>query len=123
LYVAKLVDVGGAQYKKATPNDVLYDNMDVFIMGEGTEKSANRAAQSFLDACNLDMETLKLRVIVKDATYYKVIVSKADGFIYHKDKGSLLGRNQADVVEYLKNPLNEEILTDITKKVEKYWNS
>jgi arsenate reductase-like glutaredoxin family protein len=34
----------------------------------------------------------------------------------------LLGRNQPDVVEYLANPLNEEILVDLTKKVEKYWN-
>jgi hypothetical protein len=35
----------------------------------------------------------------------------------------MLGKNASDVVEYLKNPLNEEVLTDITKTVEKYWNS
>ena len=123
LFVAKVVDVAGAQYKKATSNDVVYDNMDSFINGEGSEKNLNRAAQMFLDTCNLDMETLTLRAMVKDATYYKIIITKADGFIYHKDNAALLGRNQADVVEYLKNPLNDEILQDITKKVEKYWNS
>jgi len=123
LYVAKVVDVAGAQYKKNTSNDVIYDSMDGFITGEGTEKSGNRAAQNFLDACALDMETLKLRCVVKDAVYYKVVIAKADGFIYHKDSASLLGRTQADVVEYLKNPLNDELLQDITKKVEKYWNS
>jgi hypothetical protein len=38
------------------------------------------------------------------------------------EKSVLLGRTQADVLEYLKNPLNEEILIDLTKKVEKFWN-
>lgn len=123
LYIAKVVDVAGVQYKKATSNDVVYDNMDGFINGDGSEKNANRAAQMFLDTAGLDMETLKLRAIVKDASFYKMLVTKADGFIYHKDNGALLGRNQPDVVEYLKNPLNDEILQDITKKVEKYWNS
>lgn len=123
LFVAKVVDVAGAQYKKSTSNDIVYDNMDNFINGEGSEKNLNRAAQIFLDTCNLDMETLTLRAMVKDATYYKIIITKADGFIYHKDNAALLGRNQADVVEYLKNPLNDELLQDITKKVEKYWNS
>jgi hypothetical protein len=96
--------------------------MDNFIGGEGSEKSSNRAAQMFLDACDLSMEVLKLKSLVKDATFYKFIVAKSDGFIYHKDKNVLLGRNQPDVVEYLNNPLNEEILLDLMKKVEKYWN-
>jgi hypothetical protein len=123
LFVAKVVDIAGIQYKKSTSNDVVYDNMDGFINGDGTEKNSNRAAQMFLDASGLDMETLKLRAMVKDATYYKIIITKADGFIYHKDNSALLGRSQVDVVEYLKNPLNDELLQDITKKVEKYWNS
>lgn len=121
LYVAKVVDTASAQYKKTTPNDVVYDNMDTFINGQGSEKSGNRAAQMFLDACDLSMEVLKLRSLVKDATFYKFIVAKADGFIYHKDKNVLLGRNQSDAVEYLNNPINEEILLDLMKKVEKYW--
>ena len=123
LYVAKVVDIAGAQYKKSTPNDVIYDNMDGFINGEGSESSQSRAAQSFLDAAALDMETLTLKAVVKDAVYYKIVVTKPDGFIYHKDANQLLGRNQADIVEYLKNPTNEDMLKDISKKVEKYWNS
>jgi hypothetical protein len=35
---------------------------------------------------------------------------------------TMLGRTPSDIVEYLKNPLNEEILVDLTRKVEKYWN-
>ena len=68
------------------------------------------------------METLKIKAIVKEANYYKYIATKADGFIYHMSTTTMMGRNVTDVFEYLKNPLNEEILIDLTKKVEQYWN-
>lgn len=121
-YVAKVLDPGGAQYKKSTPNDIIYDNMDKFISGELSEKNSKKAAQRFIDATSLDMEALKIRALVKDANFYKFIATKADGFIYHMSSSTMLGRTATDVAEYLKNPLNEEILIDITKKVEKYWN-
>lgn len=121
-YICKVVDGNSVQYKKTTPNDVMYDNMDKFITGEGIEKNLRRAAQTFLDACALDMETLKIKSIVKDSTFYKFISPKADGFIYHTDTNSMLGRNVSDCIEYLKNPLNDSILLDLTKKIEKYWS-
>ena len=122
IYVAKIVDLNSIQYKKSTPSDVIYDNMDLFINGEASEKSIVRASQTFLDAVSLDMETLKLKAIVRDATYLKFIALKSDGFIYHMGSGTLLGRNPSDIVEYLKNPLNDEILKDLLRKIEKYWN-
>ena len=122
LYVAKVLDIASAHYRKSTPNDIVYDNMDTFINGQGSEKNPNRAAQMFLDAIDQDMETLKIRCMVKDCTYYKFIVPKSDGFIYHTESSALLGRTTADVIEYLKNPLHEDILVDLTKKIEKYWN-
>ena len=121
-YVCKVVDGNSVQYKKSTPNDVMYDNMDKYITGQGIETNLRRAAQTFLDACSLDMETLKIKSIVKDASFYKFINPKSDGFIYHTDTSSLMGRNVADCIEYLKNPLNDAILLDLTKKIEKYWN-
>jgi hypothetical protein len=96
--------------------------MDKYISGELVDKDKKKTAEKFLDAAGLDMETLKIRVIVKDSNQYKFIASKADGFIYHIEKSVLLGRTASDVVEYMKNPLNEEILLDLTKKVEQYWN-
>ena len=122
-YIAKAVDTASVQYKKHTPNDVIYDNMDRYINGEGIESNLRRAAQSFIDAVELDMETLKIKALVKDATFYKTIALKGDGFIYHTSSSTQLGRNVSDVVEFLKNPLNESILMDIAKKVEKLWNS
>jgi hypothetical protein len=121
-YVAKLLDPNSTQYKKSTPNDIIYDNMDKFINGDLVEKDKRKTAERFLDAVNLDMETLKIKAIVKDSSFYKLISGKADGFTYHMTSGTMMGRTQADVAEFLRNPLNEEILIDLTKKVEKYWN-
>ncbi len=122
-YVCKVVDPNSTQYKKSTPLDILYDNMDKFINGETVDKDKRKTAERFLDITSLDMETLKLRSLVKDANFYKIIATRADGFIYHMKSSSLMGKNSSDVVEYLKNPLNEEVLVDITKNVEKYWNN
>jgi len=122
-YIAKAVDVASVQYKKYTPNDVIYDNMDRHINGEGTEGNKERAAQGFLNAAALDMETLKIKAIVKDSVFFKYIISKSDGYSYHAASGTLLGRNPSDIVEFLKNPMNEDVLKDLNNKVEKLWNS
>jgi hypothetical protein len=122
-YVAKVVDGNSTQYRKSTPNDVMYENMDLYINGEGVENNKERAAKSFLEAVGLDMETLKIKSIVRDSVFFKYIINKADGYIYHAKTNSMLGRNVSDVIEYLKSPLNEDVLTDLNKACEKFWNS
>lgn len=122
-YVAKVVDANSTQYKKSTPGDILYENMDTHIHGEGAESNMERAVTQFLDATNCDMETLKIRSIVKDSSFFKYIITKSDGHIYHNKKSVMLGRNVSDVVEFLKNPLNEDILDDLTMSCETYWKS
>ena len=122
-YIAKVVDINSTQYKKSTPNDVIYENMDNFINGIGGETNLERAAKSFIETASMDMETLKIKSIVRDSVFFKYIVNKADGYIYHTKTNSLLGRNVSDVVEHMRNPLNEDILKDLNQSVEKYWNS
>lgn len=121
-YIAKVLDSNSAQYKKSTPNDIVYDNMDKYINGEAVEKDKKKTAQRFLDTANLDMESLKIKALIKDCSYYRFISTKADGFIYETETTTMLGRTSSDVAEYLRNALNEEILIRLTKKVEKYWN-
>ena len=122
-YVCKVIDGNSTQYKKSTPLDIMYDNMDKFINGETVDKDKRKTAQRFLEISSLDMETLKLRAIVKDANFYKLLAIRPDGFIYHMKSASMLGKTPSDIVTYLKNPLNEEILLDLTTNVEKYWNA
>lgn len=121
-YVCKVIDANSTQYKKSTPLDILYDNMDKYINGETVETNKRQTAQKFLDVCALDMETLKLRAVIKDANFYKLIATRGDGNIYHMKSGSMLGKNPSDILMYLKNPLNEEILLDVITNTEKYWN-
>lgn len=122
MYVAKVVDLNSVQYRKSTPVDILYDNMDKFINGLGSEPSIKRAAKDFLNASKLDMETLKIKCLIKDSTFYKFLALKADGFIYHLESQTMLGRNATECLEFLKNPLNEQIYLSLTKKIESYWN-
>jgi len=122
MYVCKIVDAHSSQYRKSTPIDIMYENMDMFINGEGIERNELRAAESFLKAAELDMETLKLKALVKDASFYKVLAPRADGMIYHLQTSTMMGRNASEIVEYLKNPLNENILVDILNTIEPMWN-
>ena len=123
LYVAKVCDSDSVQYTKATPNDVLYENMDSYINGSGAESNKKRAAKQFLDVSKLDMEELKIRALIKDGLYYRFLTTKAGGWIEPIDSGIRLGKRPAECLEFLKDPNNEESLLSLMDKVEPYWNS
>lgn len=122
LYIAKVIDPSSVALKKSTSNDTIYEIMDNYINGLSFEKDAKYAAQHFVDTAKQSVGDLKLRAMIKDASFLKVISPKADGFIYHTDTASMLGKNAVDVLEYLKNPLNENILVAIQEPVEREWN-
>ena len=120
--VCKVIDANSAQYKKNTPIDVLYDNMDKYISGETVITDKKKTATHFSEIADLDMEILKLRALIKDATYYRLIAIKGDGFIYHVSSNTMMGKNPSDVVEFLNNPLHEDILKHLLKNIEAFWN-
>jgi len=64
---------------------------------------------------------LKLKAIIKDASFHKYIIVKADGVLYEETENIMLGRNSADVLEFLNNPLNEDILDKLMARVEALW--
>ncbi len=123
MYVAKIVDVNSSQYIKTTPNDILYENMDLYINGEGCETNKKRAAQSFIDAAKDNMENIKIRALIKDAMFYRYIASKGNGWIETLDGGIKLGKKPSEVLEFLKNPENEEVMMNLMNKVEQYWKA
>jgi len=123
MYVAKAVDIDSVQYSKSTPNDIMYENMDMFISGEGNESNKKRAAEGFIEAAKSSMEDLKIRALVKDALFYRFLVSKASGWIEALDSSEKLGKRPSEVMDYLKNPSNEDTLMNLLAKVEPYWNA
>ena len=123
MYVAKICDADSVQYIKSTPNDILYENMDEYINGNGAESSKKRAASQFIEVSGLSMEELKIRALIKDSLYYRFITTKAGGWIEPIDSGIRLGKSPSECLEFLKNPENEETLMSLLNKVEPYWNS
>ena len=122
-YVAKVVDVDSVQYVASIPNDVVYENMDIYISGEGSESNKKRATETFIDAARSEMEDLKIRALVKDCLYYKFITTKSSGWIETLDSNVKLGKIPAECVAFLKNPEHEEVLTSLLSKVEPYWEA
>tara|TARA_B110000977_G_scaffold76266_1_gene102889 strand:+ start:12808 stop:13824 length:1017 start_codon:yes stop_codon:yes gene_type:complete len=123
MYVAKAVDIDSVQYTKSTPNDIMYENMDSFINGNGPESNKKRAAEGFIEAAKSSMEDLKIRALTKDSLYYRFLVTKASGWIELLDSSEKLGKRPAEVMEYLKSPSNEDTLLALMAKVEPYWNA
>ena len=123
MYVSKICDVNSVQYVKSTPNDILYENMDDYVQGHGSESNKKRAAQNFLDVATLSMEEIKLRALVKDALFYRFLATKAGGWIEPLDSGVRLGKSPAECLTFLMDPKNEETLLSLMQKVEPYWNS
>ena len=123
LYVAKVCDADSVQYTKNTPNDVLFENMDDYVNGNGAEGNKKRAASQFLEVAGLDMEELKIRALIKDGLYYRFIVTKAGGWMEPIDSGVRMGKRPNECLDFLRDPENEETLLSLLDKVEPYWNS
>jgi hypothetical protein len=120
-YIAKNIDGNRVQYNNRTLDSTLYDNLDKFINGLSYDNDKKRCATTFIEHSKLTAEELKIKAIIKDAAFHKFIVAKADGMLYEHEESILLGRNNAEVYEYLKNPINEKVLDKLMAKVEDLW--
>ena len=119
-YVAKVVDADSVQYNRSVANDVIYENMDNYIHGHGTDSNKRRSAQSFLDASRMEMQDLKIKSAIKDAVFYNFIKFGADGTYFYQS--GRVGKTTEDMLQYFKNPINEEQLVKLLADVEYYWN-
>ena len=123
LYVAKVVDANSTQYIKGTPVDVLYENMDDYINGQGIQRSVKKAAEIFIKTADASMQDLKIRAMIKDAMSYSLMITKTDGFIYDKYSGNKLGTRPLEVLEYLKNPKNDDTLQRYIEEMNELWEN
>ena len=122
-YIMKVLDPDSTQYVKSTPLDILYDNASRFIDGDYTERDKKKAPKKFIDTSELDMETLKVRALIKDGIFYRELVNKSNGFIYHVKTQTQLGRTPVECAVALQsNGIHDDILTSLLAAVEKYSN-
>ena len=118
MHVVKILTFNSALYTPSTPLDVLYEDADGYINGHGRESNTIQAAKNFIDAAKLDTETLMMHSMVKDALAFNILTTKTDGYIYEKKSGTKIETTREGVVEFLKNPVNDEMLMDIKQNVE-----
>jgi hypothetical protein len=121
-YIAKNLDANSSQYTNKTLPDIIYDNMDKYINALGYDNDKKRCATTFIDYSKMNNEDLKIKSIIKDASFYKYIILKPDGMLYEATQNVMLGRNVSDILEYLKNPTNEDMLDLLMAKVEQIWS-
>lgn len=129
LVIARNFDPDPTQYKKSTPADIVYLNMDRGIDGELWEKNKRQAAQRFLDLANMSNEDLNIRSIVKCGIKYRFLDHRMEdkanktGNIYFLEDGIPIGRTIEEAVMFLKNPLNDDILLRVKAKVDAELNN
>jgi len=121
-YIAKNLNAKGVQYSNRTLADVIYNDMDIYINGLGYDNNKKRCANTFTEHASYSIEDLKIKAIIKDAAFYKFIITKPDGMLHEASQNVMLGRNVSDVLEYLKNPANDDILDILMAKVEQTWS-
>jgi len=122
LYITKVIEGNSAQYTKGTPIDVIYEKMDTYINGNGIEKSKKKAASHFLETSRESMQNLKIRAMIKDAITHNFIQAKSDGYFHDEFAGVKMGKRPLEILEFMKNPENDETLNHYLEKVEPFWN-
>jgi hypothetical protein len=122
LLITKILDISSLSYRKNTPPDVLYQQLDKYINGEGADRDKLKASQKFMTLVNTPNEELRIRAIVKDAAGLNLLRPKSDGHIYYEKTQTPVGRTPQDILIFLKNPLHQDILVDLQKEVEATWS-
>lgn len=123
-YVGKLVAPNSLQYKtgkNATPTDIIYEDIDLYLDGKGMEKVKETAIRTFLELATAPMENLILNCLVKDAKILNLIQTKSDGGIYYLKTDTYMGKSVAEVVAWLNNPLNENTKKELSNIIEAKW--
>jgi len=123
MHVVKTLTFNSSQYTHTTPIDVLYEDADGYINGNGRESDVAKASKNFVDAAKLPTEDLYIHSMIKDALAFNILTTKADGYIYEKKSSSKIATTKEGVAEFLKNPEYDEMLMGIRTEVESMLNN
>lgn len=120
--IAKVLLHPRNNFKFTTPVDLIYEKLDELIEGTIVKTNKKATPKEFLSVADLDKTTLHLRALVIDAIHLKYIVPRSDGFYYNFETGSMCGKNIPEIIEFLRNPLNQSDYTNLSERVESKWN-
>ncbi len=108
-------------YSRKTSIDTLYDDINNMVEGQSIKTNLKESPKLFLELSKLSKIDLRYKAIVKECNYQKAIDKDKDNRLTNKITGNTMGKNEEDVIEYLKNPLHQEDLLALADKVDKIW--
>lgn len=121
--IARNWDPQPCDYKKSTPTDTVYTNLDMAIDGEKWQKNKKKAAQDFIDISKKTTEELIIRSVISVATQLKLIAAKKDGFIWYMKDGINLGRTIEEVYQMLQNAVHQDIFRALQDECDNSLNN
>ena len=123
-YISKLVSTDSLFLrigKNSTPSDILYDECSNFIDGlSSLERSKNVACKTFIRYADMKIDEVKIRTLLKDAKLLKVLIMK-DTDWYYVRTGTVFGKTDEDVVNFLLAPGNITHFENLTKVIKAEW--
>lgn len=127
-FTAKLcTPVGGSELRRGgplyTPKDMLYERVCKYIDGESEDRDKRIVLNKFIALCDMDIDELTRRAVVKDAAELHLIEPKSDGRLYYIRMNVPLGKNIEEIVTYLDGTLNEPVWSSLRDDVENEWRS
>jgi len=110
-------------FKNSTPFGILYDKLDDFIEGKSLVTGKRDSAKMFIETINKSQEDLFLMAIVRDAIFFRVVKRRKDGLFLSPTNGSVLGKNEFEIFEHLKNPLFSSDYDEVERLIKDKWEN
>lgn len=122
-YVSKLLLPVYNGFRLRTPPAKVYAELDDFIKGVGKKTDIKKLPKQFIDTCNLSIEELKLKAMIKEALHQGKITKHSEtGELYNKSTGTKYPKTEEQIYEFLMSPVNSDELTDINSQISEYWS-
>ena len=121
-YITKLISYDSMFYKEgknSTPVGILYEECTKFLDGKA-HMNKTEACRLFIEYANMNMKDLIPRTLFKDGKETKTIVLK-DSMWYHYRSQTLLGKNEEDVVAFLKSDANSKTYESLLNEMKVKW--
>lgn len=107
-----------------TPKDMILDELNSFIAGEGLDDKKKRPIE-FLDTVayfSSDPQYIKTKALFKAALYYGFIITTKEKNFINKQTGFVYGSSEQQALEKLIDIRNLEELGYIKGKINEKWN-
>jgi hypothetical protein len=121
IFVGKYTLPSSKGYKLTTITDLVYKDLDMYIRGDISVLNLKEYPQKVLKACDLSKSDLRIICLVKDAIHYKDLYISNDNMYINKHTQTICGRNENEIIEYLKNPINNDELIRLEQVMEHRW--